>query len=194
VEADVQPRHPSASGGIPDVRDRAGDSGRQRPMKRRNVVSTALVGLGILVLVAVVMARIAGLQFQTVLSGSMAPAAQAGDVAVTQPVPVAALTVGDVIAFYPPNDPKPRLHRITTLESVDGVVTVTTRGDANNVDDPWRASLRGSVAYRMVAVVPFVGFVTQYRGLLFIVAGLLLAAAYGRSAYKEVRRRRPSPG
>ena len=124
----------------------------------------------------------------------MAPTAQAGDVAITQPVSIAALTVGDVIAFYPPNDPKPRLHRITTLETVDGVVTVTTRGDANSVDDPWHASLRGSVAYQMVAVVPFVGFIAQYRGLLFIVAGLFLAAAFGRSAYKEVRQRRPLPG
>lgn len=167
---------------------------RSISVKPAFVVSTALVGLGVLVLVAAVMARIAGLQFQTVLSGSMAPTAQAGDVAVTQPVAVAALTVGDVIAFYPPNDPQPRLHRITTLYSVDGVVTVTTRGDANGVDDPWHASLRGSTAYRMVAVVPFVGMITQYRGLLFIVAGLFLAAAFGRSAYKEVRQRTPSPG
>jgi signal peptidase I len=158
------------------------------------VVSTALVGLGVLVLVAAVMARIGGIQFQTVLSGSMAPTAHAGDVAVTQPVSVVALTIGDVIAFYPPNDPKPRLHRITTLENVGGVVTVTTRGDANGVDDPWRASLRGTTAYRMVAVVPYVGFLAQSRGLLFIVAGLLLAAAIGRSAYKEVRQRMPSPG
>lgn len=167
---------------------------RSISVKPAFVVSTALVGLGVLVLVAAVVARIAGLQFQTVLSGSMAPTAQAGDVAVTQPVSVGALTVGDVIAFYPPNDPQPRLHRITTLDSVDGVVTVTTRGDANGVDDPWHASLRGATGYRMVAVVPFVGMIAQYRGLLFIVAGLFLAAAFGRSPYKEVRQRRPSPG
>lgn len=158
------------------------------------LVSTLMVALLIFVLVVAVAARVAGFQFQTVLSGSMAPTAQAGDVAVTQPVPVAALAVGDVIAFYPPSDPKPRLHRITTLESVGGAVTVTTRGDANGVDDPWQASLRGSTAYRMVAVVPFVGLIAQYRGLLFIAAGLLLAAAFGRSAYKEVRQRRPLPG
>jgi signal peptidase I len=161
---------------------------------RPSVVSTTLVALGGLVLVVAVAARIAGFQFQTVLSGSMAPAAQAGDVAVTQPVSVAELTVGDVIAFYPPNDPKLRLHRISTLEKVGGVVTVTTRGDANGVDDPWRASLRGSTAYRMVAVVPFVGLIAQFRGPLFIVAGLFLAAAFGRSAYKEVQQRRPLPG
>ncbi len=160
----------------------------------RRAFALALVGLGALVLVAAIAARISGFQFQTVLSGSMAPTAQAGDVAITQPVSIAALTVGDVIAFYPPNDPKPRLHRITTLETVDGVVTVTTRGDANSVDDPWHASLRGSVAYRMVAVVPFVGFIAQYRGLLFIVAGLFLAVAFGRSALKEVQQRRPLPG
>ncbi|MDP9467684.1 MAG: signal peptidase I [Chloroflexota bacterium] len=159
----------------------------------RRALALALVGLGVLVLVAAVAVRIAGFEFQTVLSGSMAPTVHAGDVAVTQPVSVAALTVGDVIAFYPPNDPNPRLHRITTLGTVDGIVTVTTRGDANGVDDPWHASLRGSIAYRMVAVVPFVGFLAQYRGLLFIGAGLFLAAAFGRSAYKEVRHRRLSP-
>lgn len=166
----------------------------RRRISVRRAFTFALLGLGALVLVAAVAARLAGLQFQTVLSGSMAPTAQAGDVAITQPVSVAALAVGDVIAFYPPNDPQRRLHRITTLETLEGLITVTTRGDANSVDDPWRASLRGSTAYRMVAVVPFVGLIAQYRGLLFIGAGLFLAAAFGRSAYKEVQQRRPSPG
>ena len=52
---------------------------------------------------------------------------------------------------------------------------MSTKGDANRVPDPWGpVQLQGSTAYRLVAVVPFVGWLTHYKGLLFIAAGLVL--------------------
>jgi signal peptidase len=140
-------------------------------------------------MLAVALARLDGLEFQVVTSGSMQPAIAPGDVAVTQPVPVAELSVGDVIAFYPPDDRQPRLHRIVTITSDH---TITTRGDANPVVDPWHATLRGPTAYRLVAVIPLVGWVVQFRGLLLIAAGLLLAVALVYDLGKEKQLMGPS--
>ena len=131
---------------------------------------------------------------QTVLTGSMVPVASPGDVAVTEPVPVTALRAGDVIAFFPPGQGLPVLHRIQSIASAGGVTSVSTKGDANRVPDPWgTVQLQGQTAYRLVAVVPFVGRLTPYRGLLFILAGLLVGAGLLKQVWREVGLHRPSP-
>jgi len=137
------------------------------------------VGIGILVLVA-------NLHFQTVTSGSMRPTISPGDVAVTQAVPVSSLKVGDVIVFYPPGvTSEPVMHRIVSLENG----AIKTRGDANNVDDPWQVTLTGTTAYRMVAVVPFLGWLIELQRPALIVAGLLVGLAILLELRKEVRGR-----
>jgi signal peptidase len=142
-------------------------------------VGVVAVGIGILVFVA-------NLHFQTVTSGSMRPTISPGDVAVTQAVPVSSLAVGDVIVFYPPTSTtEPVMHRIVSL--VNGVIT--TRGDANNVNDPWQVTLTGTTAYRMVAVVPFIGWLTELQRPALIVAGLLVGLAILLELRKEVRGR-----
>jgi len=138
------------------------------------------VGVGILVLVA-------GLHFQVVTSGSMRPTISPGDMAVTQAVPVSSLKVGDVIVFYPPGvTSEPVMHRIVSLEN--GLIK--TRGDANNVDDSWQVTLKGTTSYRMVAVVPFIGWLIELQRPALIVAGLLVVLAILLEIRKEVRGRR----
>jgi signal peptidase len=147
---------------------------------------TALVAATCVAAVAVCFLMGAGhLHFQTVLSNSMRPTVSAGDVAVTQAVPIASLRVGDVIAFYPPNDPEPRLHRITSLTTIANSVVITTRGDANPADDPWLAKLQGKTAYRLIAVVPLIGWLTELRGLVLIVAGLLVGSVLVRAITRK---------
>jgi hypothetical protein len=77
------------------------------------------------------------------------------------------------------------MHRIVSL--VNGVIT--TRGDANNVNDPWQVTLTGTTAYRMVAVVPFLGWLTELQRPALIVAGLLVGLAILLELRKEVRGR-----
>jgi signal peptidase len=149
------------------------------------VVTALVVAAGLMVLVAGIAVRMADLHFQTVLSNSMQPTASAGDVAITQDVSIDALRVGDVIAFTPPNQTRPVLHRIASLR--DGVIT--TRGDANPVADPWRISLAGSTGYRLVAVVPLVGWLTQLQRPALLLAGLLVGLAIVLELRKEVKAR-----
>ena len=148
-----------------------------------------MVAAAVLVVAIVVTFRVADLHVQTVVSGSMRPTVSPGDVAVTQGVPVGSLRVGDAIAFYPPGQTLPVLHRIRSMTPAASGMVITTRGDANNTDDPWRATLHGTTAYRLVAVVPFIGWLTELQRPAFLVAGLLLGLAILLGLWKEVKRR-----
>ena len=49
-------------------------------------------------------------------------------------------------------------HRVVSVEhGADGMVTVETKGDANDAVDPWRATLQGDTAYQIRAVIPEIG-------------------------------------
>ena len=120
-----------------------------------------------------------------VLSGSMRPGMQPGDVVLTQRVPISDLHVRDVVVFHPPNEAKRQtVHRIVKLAVKNGTTSITTWGDANQVVDPVVSSLSGTTAYRMVRVIPLLGYPAVWlqsggRGLLVIALGvfLLIAAA-----------------
>jgi len=138
---------------------------------RRSHLSTILLlAAGLSILAGGVAFRMNDLHVQTVLSGSMRPTAQPGDLAVTEGVPTSSLRVGDVIVFTPPDATVPVLHRIASREGD----VVTTKGDANSVADPWRVTLAGATGYRLVFVVPFVGYLAQLRGVALIASGLIV--------------------
>jgi signal peptidase len=113
----------------------------------------------------------------------MRPGLQPGDIVVTQRVPVSDLHVRDVIVFHPPDEgDRQTVHRIVKLKVKDGATVITTRGDANNVNDPAVTALTGASAYRVARVVPLVGYpavwlADGHHGLLAIGLGLLLLVA-----------------
>jgi signal peptidase len=169
---------------IATTRTRA--SGRRATSPPRAVTARKVLSTLLLVLAFSALA-VAGYQVKTgqwhatpVLSGSMRPGMQPGDVAVTQRVPISDLHVRDVIVFYPPNEPtKQTIHRIVKLTVKGGTTSITTWGDANQVADPAISSLKGASAYRMVRVVPLLGYPAIWmqnggRGLLVIGLGAIL--------------------
>jgi signal peptidase len=144
----------------------------------------------LLVVLAFCALAIAGYQVGTgrwhatpVLSGSMRPGIQPGDVVLTQRVPISALRVRDVVVFYPPNQTSHQtVHRIVKLTVNGKTTSITTWGDANLVPDAAVSSLKGTTAYRMVRVVPLVGYPAiwlqnENRGLLAIALGVILLVA-----------------
>ena len=153
--------------------------------RRSHLLTAFLVALGIVVLALGVGIRVADLRFQTVLSGSMRPTLSPGDVAVTQGVPMSSVRVGDVIVFIPPTESQAVIHRITSLR--DGVIT--TKGDANSVGDPWHVTLVGSTAFRLVAVVPFLGWLAELQRPALLLGALLVGLGILLELGKEVRAR-----
>ena len=149
-------------------------------------LTALIVGLGVLGVALGILVFFANLHFQTVTSGSMRPTVSPGDVAITQSVPVDSLKVGDIIVFFPPSSTEAVMHRIVSLEN--GVIK--TRGDANTVEDSWQIKLTGTTAYRMVAVVPFLGWLPELQRPALIGAGLLIGLAILLELRKEVEARR----
>lgn len=133
----------------------------------------------------------------TVLSGSMVPAFDPGDVVVIRPVDVDELMIGDVITFQEKSgDPELISHRIIGISFASEGREFLTRGDANGSADlapVSEAQVRGEVWYS----VPLVGYVaTSMAGGWMrtatdvIAVGLLLYGAIAIATAVVSRRRR----
>ena len=155
-------------------------------MKRRRIVDVVLVTAGAVVLAAGIGFRVGDFHVQTVLSGSMRPTVSPGDLAITQGVPVGSLRVGDVVVFTPPTETQSVIHRIASLKGD----VITTKGDANSVADPWHVTLQGTTGYRLVFVVPYLGWLIELRSLALVGAGLIVAVLILLEIWKGVGARR----
>ncbi len=113
----------------------------------------------------------------TVLSGSMRPTFSPGDMVVVVPEPVSAVRVGQVISYHVPEGVhQVETHRVVRILQGGAHPVVQTQGDANNWPDPWTAKLEGATAWRMVAVVPHLGYVVNaLRSRTVELAAILLA-------------------
>jgi signal peptidase I len=135
----------------------------------------ALVGLGLL-------PRTGWYRPVTVLSGSMQPAFSPGDMVVVTPEPVSAVRVGQVISYrIPVGDHHVQSHRVIAVLRRGGHLSVRTKGDANDAPDPWTATLHGTTAWRVRAVLPKLGWIVFWlrsplvHQLTLFLAPLLLA-------------------
>ncbi|MEQ4564598.1 signal peptidase I [Paenarthrobacter sp. CAP02] len=140
-------------------------AGERSTFRRITSLAVKSVGVGTLVLAALVFLflaigpRVLGYQTSTMLTGSMAPLINPGDVVVTVPTPISDVKVGDIITYHiPVEDQRVETHRITEITpTADGGVAVQTKGDANNGIDPWIATLQGKTVDKQVATIPYVG-------------------------------------
>lgn len=104
--------------------------------------------------------RTGAYRLQTVLSDSMKPHWQAGDVVLSTPRATRDLAVGDVITFTAPVDGRPSItHRIVAIEEAGDSPIVRTKGDANDAEDSWGAiRLEGNgTVQRVDRAIPKVG-------------------------------------
>ena len=81
---------------------------------------------------------VAGHPLFIVLSGSMTPVIDTGDLVIDQgvsPTQAAHLRVGQIITFHRGTGATPITHRIVVVTPAGGTVAYTTKGDANNAAD-----------------------------------------------------------
>lgn len=136
---------------------------------------TLVVALGGWVLVPTV---VMGWQPVTITSGSMAPTVQPGHVVVVEPFAGQTLEKGDVVTYRDEDVDRLVTHRIAAIDE-DG--TITTKGDANAVDDPAPLTTDRIVGIGRL-VVPAAGLPSlwAYQGrtdLLAVVSLLTVLAA-----------------
>lgn len=134
-------------------------AGRTTPWLVRGVMGVAVLAFAVLA----VGPHVLGYRTMTMLTASMAPGIEPGDITIATPIAVAELTEGMVISYHMPvGDRSLVTHRVVSVDRAeDGTVSVQTKGDANEEIDPWTAGLQGDTVYRVRAVIPEVGHLVQ---------------------------------
>jgi signal peptidase I len=118
-----------------------------------------LTGVAALFIGIAVLPRLGLYRPLTVLSGSMRPTFDPGDLVIVRPEPVEQVRVGQVISYsVPVGVHQVETHRVIKVLRGGAHPIVQTQGDANNWRDPWTAELQGKTAWRLVVVVPYAGY------------------------------------
>jgi signal peptidase I len=168
-------------------------------------LATALLVLAVGAAMAAGVALLLGFRPMAVLTGSMRPAIDPGDVVIVKQVPASEIRVGDVAAF---KSPDPRLkgavvtHRVQSVALEHRRVAVVARGDANTRSERWTVLQNGTVG-RVVAEVPAVGKGFRWIGgkehrlpiivvAAAIFAGLALWRIWFRAPKRSSRTLKPS--
>ncbi len=144
------------------------------------IATLALVvtcGVAVLSAVAIATNRI---RIVTVLTGSMTPGIPIDTLVVAAPVPAHDITVGQVIVFMPPAayttpGARPMVHRVAAVATVNGVLEIRTKGDANEAVDPWTLDADRTTLFTPVLESPAAGRAAGALGSYGLPAlGLLL--------------------
>jgi signal peptidase len=181
--------------------------------KHERVVSLAvnvLLGFAIVLALGILIPALLGYDRFVINGHSMEPTIPYGSVAFDEAVPVDDLKVGDVITFTPPPEfsvSEPVTHRIVEIKEVDGKRQFRTKGDNNDLADPWTFTLDSSTQARVAFHVPYVGYIyialSQWwvRFLVIVLPalgvavwlGVILWREAGREVEAEKKRRGLSP-
>ena len=163
-------RRPGAADQLPPATDTLSTAGRLAGTVRHYVGLIApwlvrgLLGLAVLTFALLAVGpHVFGYRTMTMLTGSMAPEIDPGDVTIVTPIAISEVTEGMVITYHRPiEDHSLVTHRVISVQkAANGTVTVNTKGDANAAADPWTATLNGDTAYGVRGVVPILGHVIE---------------------------------
>ena len=128
-----------------------------------NVFTTILVAIVVLFAVALVGARLVGLQVFTVLSGSMEPAYHTGSLIYVKEVDYTEIEAGQVITFML-DENTVATHRVVEVvpdEADASVLRYRTKGDANDVEDGALVHYKNVIG-TPVFTIPYLGYVANY--------------------------------
>lgn len=137
-------------------------------------------------------------QIKIVESGSMEPNIHTGSIVVIKPE--AKYAVGDIITFDanfrgPDGKKVPVTHRIVEIAGENGLYTYTTKGDANEENDP-TAVRHQSVLGKVMFSVPYIGYAIEtakkpYGFLaLVLIPSLIIISDQAKNIWDEIKKRK----
>jgi signal peptidase len=138
-----------------------------------------VLGISTGTMLAVGAASLLGYQSFKVLSGSMEPAIQTGDLVIDEQISPPASRVGDVITFREPGSRRLITHRLVGMRIEHGWAQMRTRGDANNTPERWSIPADGQIG-RVGYRIPKLGYLAArvdgrtMQLLLVVLPALLL--------------------
>lgn len=134
---------------------------------------------------------VGGVSVKIVQSGSMEPAIKTGAIVVT--APANDYKVGDVITFvFSQRDRVPTTHRIIDERIVSGEPRYTTKGDANDDQDPQEV-LERNIEGKVLLSAPYLGFLLDFArkplgfSLLIGIPAAYIAFEEGATIVKEIK-------
>lgn len=176
--------------------------GMSRSSRSLGGLVTGALGTTLLILVCaiafftVIVPLLLGAQSYTVLTGSMRPALEPGHLIAVRATPIDEIKPGDIITFQiESGNPEVATHRVVGVGyNSEGERLLTTKGDANNVEDAnqvQEVQLRGVLVY----AVPWLGYLNVWAtpAIKSIVITVLGIAAIGWGLVvllKDTQRRR----
>jgi signal peptidase len=170
-----------------------------RPRLLGLVATYAVLGLVTGLLLVSVAPRALGYTPMTVLTGSMRPLIDPGDLVVDERIRPGQARPGDVVSFSDPGRGGQTVtHRVETMETGRGRIDFTTRGDANDTVERWTVPTNGEIG-RVVWRVPLIGKAIQPlstkagRLLSITIPALLLALLELAGALRPARRSPSGP-
>ncbi|MGB9631438.1 MAG: signal peptidase I [Candidatus Methanodesulfokora sp.] len=156
----------------------------------REMAYIILAALLLLVIVDFGLSMVFGVKYPlaVVMSGSMEPTLEPGDLILVQKVDPASLKVGDIIVFEVPWSNTPIVHRVIAIDNGK----IFTKGDNNLYPDPsYRTS--GDVYGKVIEIsghpfrIPIVGYILAFTQTIYGKAILivLLAIMVIRDIYEK---------
>jgi signal peptidase len=102
--------------------------------------------------------HIGGWRSCIVISGSMEPTVPTGSLVFTEYLHPSVLQQGDIITFIRPAKEHDFItHRIASVQTKDELTTIHTKGDHNQVSDPWVLA-GGGVVGKVMFWIPLLGY------------------------------------
>ena len=138
----------------------------------------------LILFVPVMMHSVLNIALSPVLSGSMRPAFNPGDLLITKEVPATELHVGDVVVLRNGNDYSLFSHRVVGINRTGSKIFITTRGDANPTTDMGKVEIyMNQTVPKGIGHIPWLGrvivYFTNHKVSAIGDMLILLAAGYG---------------
>ena len=125
----------------------------------------------------------------TIVSGSMEPNIPVGSLILVTRVEAAQIQIDDIVTYFDQSNTEVVTHRVREISYGEDGYIYTTRGDANNTDDPPLEYDRviGRVAYTVSGTAFITGVFrdVRYLGMIIIAVGLIITATGVISAAKK---------
>lgn len=138
--------------------------------------------------------KLSGYSPLIVLTGSMEPTIESGDLIIVQQVDSSTVNVGDIIAFFDPEstDSSVVTHRVTQVLSEGDTLSFRTKGDLNNVEDSLAVpseSLVGIYRTKLHGVGNIAMFMQTTTGLVVcVIVPLILLVAVDIIRHRQFER------
>lgn len=108
--------------------------------------------ISVLLMVAVTVGNLGVLR---VMSGSMHPNLQIGDLAIVRSEPTAELSSGQIVVLNEPGSGALYTHRVIEVSRQGDMTSVRTQGDANDVPDSWELKVTADEVPIVIGSLPF---------------------------------------